>query len=636
VRDLIDFFPVAFDVKTLVEIFPPNVYSYRLKSADENLNVVFPDLSVATVENYLTDVDTARRLAEAPTKQLRASGEFLVTLGEVLSGRTQTKLDELIGAAATQDTSPVILLEGVKPGTAPLVLGIVDATGDQVFVTSLNLSLDGVEQMFRHINLIEKVGGPSSASLPTGAIFGGVSDRIEDPVNFPDNEVGSSDNFVFLHGYNVNGQQARGFYSEMFKRLYWSGLQAKFWGVSWYGFETQGERPGPGRFTPNFHINVEHARETADFLSPALALYIPPGENISLAAHSLGNAVVAGFLSEYYGKNNDPFWSRASATISKVFMIDAAVALEAFSGGLAGANSAGGSENTNNRNMYHPDWYDFSLNQSIFKRDLWASDWYRLFNDYDPDTVTDKRELLTWRDRYSVMTKLCGGTGSKPGIGCYNFFSSGEEVLATHETPGIDWWRNVDDNPNLIEGMGGYYSFALQERLKGRMKRTFPWVGVYGQNNSMTLQNIFIAGSTCGGWGVNLEYSHEIYDKVTNSITPGQLKTKPFFRVEPPLSDVLGATTLETLPEEARMKLLADCIPALTLPAGGPGGKNLSSDETFPLENTVDMQNLQNDWPNVRKNNNDLYWKHSDLEDVAYPFVKDLFDRLSGYRRSAP
>jgi hypothetical protein len=123
---------------------------------------------------------------------------------------------------------------------------------------------------------------------------------------------------------------------------------------------------------------------------------------------------------------------------------------------------------------------------------------------------------------------------------------------------------------------------------------------------------------------------------VTNSITLGQLKTKPFFRVEPPLSDVLGATTLETLPEEARMKLLADCIPALTLPAGGPGGKNLSSDETFPLENTVDMQNLQNDWPNVRKNNNDLYWKHSDLEDVAYPFVKDLFDRLSGYRSSAP
>jgi hypothetical protein len=635
VRDLIDFFPVALDIKALLGIFPPNVYNYRLKSAAKNLKVVFSELTAATVKNYLVEVEPAKTIAlkpsfPVPTNEWPSDGAFNI--------EARKSLGELLSATATQDAPPVILLEGVKPGTTPLVLEIVDVTGNQVFVTSLNLSLDGVEQMFRHINLIAEAGGP-----PPGD-YGGIASRIGVPTNLPEIETEAGKNFVFVHGYNVNGQQSRGFFSEMFKRLYWSGSRDKFWGVSWYGFESQGERPGPGRFTPDFHINVEHAWQTVSHLSTALALNIPPGETISFAAHSLGNAVVAGLLNDHYGRPNDPLWSHATATVTNVFMIDAAVALEAFSGGLADANSTGGNENTNNRNMYHPDWYDFALNQPTYKRDLWAADWYKLFDDHNTDTVIDKRELLTWRDRYGVMTKMCKGIGIKPEIACYNFFSSGEEVLATHESPGLDWWRYVDDHPNIIEGMGGYYSFALQERLKGRMKHSTLWLGVYGQNNSMTLRNVYIAGSVCGGWGFNLEddsYFRDadpvnggrvpIYAYQANKIPADQLKTRPFFRLNTSINNLLGDSPMTTLMEETRIKMLADSIPALTLPAGGPGGAKLSQ-----AMSSQDMQSLQNEWPDVRMNNNDTYWKHGDLEDVAYPFVKNLFNRLSGNGSSAP
>ena len=43
---------------------------------------------------------------------------------------------------------------------------------------------------------------------------------------------------LFLHGYNVNEQQARGTAeSEMFKRFFWSGVKSEFlYGVTWERF----------------------------------------------------------------------------------------------------------------------------------------------------------------------------------------------------------------------------------------------------------------------------------------------------------------------------------------------------------------------------------------------------------------
>jgi hypothetical protein len=140
-----------------------------------------------------------------------------------------------------QGAAAVILLEGSAAGKEPLTLAVTDAAGAEVFATRLNLSLDGVEQMFRHVNVIEAVGGPPPADLPNGARYGGVTSRFDEPQNLPDSETDNEKHFVLRHGYNVNGQEPRGFSSEIFKRLYWAGSKAKFWGVSWFGFETQNQ-----------------------------------------------------------------------------------------------------------------------------------------------------------------------------------------------------------------------------------------------------------------------------------------------------------------------------------------------------------------------------------------------------------
>ena len=64
------------------------------------------------------------------------------------------------------------------------------------------------------------------------------ADRLTDS-QVPNEPDTNDKNFVFLHGYNVNPDQARGAFADMFKRLYWSGSHAKFYGVTWNGYESQ-------------------------------------------------------------------------------------------------------------------------------------------------------------------------------------------------------------------------------------------------------------------------------------------------------------------------------------------------------------------------------------------------------------
>jgi hypothetical protein len=103
VRDLIDFFPVALDIKTLLGIFQPNVYEYRLKAATENLKVVFPELTTETVENYLVDVETARTVAlkqtfPVPQDKWPISGAYNIAARQGLSAMLATaSTQELFG-----------------------------------------------------------------------------------------------------------------------------------------------------------------------------------------------------------------------------------------------------------------------------------------------------------------------------------------------------------------------------------------------------------------------------------------------------------------------------------------------------------------------------------------------------------
>ena len=90
---------------------------------------------------------------------------------------------------------------------------------------------------------------------------------------------------VFLHGYNVNAQRARGWQAEVFKRLYVMGSRARFVGVTWYG--DTGLRVGGTSL--DYHQAVFNALQTGDRLKGALN-FLDPAKT-TVMAHSLGNMV---------------------------------------------------------------------------------------------------------------------------------------------------------------------------------------------------------------------------------------------------------------------------------------------------------------------------------------------------------
>jgi hypothetical protein len=474
----------------------------------------------------------------------------------------------------------VVLLEGVKKGRAPLVLEVFDPAGNKVFSTSLNLSLGGVEAMFRHKNLIQYGSLEAQPPDPEANPLWGEYDRLEEPVNCPDTEClgDNGKDFVFVHGYNVDGQQARGWQSETFKRMYWSGLRSRFWGVSWFGSKTQ----VLDKVTVNYHVNVERAINTV----PQFRQFLNSlsGET-TIAAHSLGNMLVSACLSDS-NLDSDPN-NKVTANIKNFILIDAAVALEAYINGSAEAYF------TSKNPMVHPDWYNY-------KKDLAASEWYTLF------PSDDHRSELTWRNRFENLPE---------GINYFNFYSSGEEVLDTHTgDPGLF---------DIATDGVGRYAWALQEKLKGRMDPGFGW----------------ILGSSYGGWGKNSEdYFEENTYIVTgkkvalpwfiaNDLDLSGLKIRPFFDMNfssELFQDGSGGSEYARL---NRTKLLAKAFPSLTMPAGGPEGSVVY--QIFTAKNMqTEFKNEKGDWPEVRKAKNDVDWKHSDLRNVGYVFIYNIFHEL--------
>ncbi len=121
----------------------------------------------------------------------------------------------------------------------------------------------------------------------------------------------------------------------MFKRIYWSGSHARFYGVTWCGYQSQENILGLVQFTPNYQTNVYNAFITAPYLASFLNGLSGPNE---AAAHSLGNIVVLSALNDW------------GANIQNYFMIDAAVPGEAID--VSAAEST---------NMVYPDWIHIYL-----------------------------------------------------------------------------------------------------------------------------------------------------------------------------------------------------------------------------------------------------------------------------------
>jgi Transglutaminase-like superfamily len=634
-RDLVDFFPVHLDLKNMFKKYDPATYTYRLRNADSALNYVVTDLGPTESGEYLTGekrgINFVQTMGSAPTISITdtnfniITAQYLPLKPEVIEQIKQGK--------------GVILIEGYKKTASSLVLEVYKGTTLVDSSLKLNLSIDGIEQMFRHKNLMHEMyfiqNPPEGYTPPAGILpipnhpvpFEGKPDRLklEDFSNQNHFAGFDADNdekdFVHVHGYNVNGQAARGEHAEVFKRLYWSGSNAKFWGITWYGYDSQSalEYPCFGQRSPNYHVNVRHAFNAGKLLKNFVDSKLLG--NATFSAHSLGNMAVSTAIQQ-----GMPYY--------RYIMANPAVAEEAYV--LKSDYEKGTKWDAATRPlMYNPDWRYFGGGETGYKPFLWASEWYKLF------TVPDEREKLTWRDYFSKVREG-NGTGK-----VFTFFTPTDQAFRPYPLPLADvdkdisnygnnrdqtsilWtfaknlWASCSDSAIL-----GTFSFALSELIKGT------------ETTSLVLPNM---DSKYGGWGFNEDTKDGYFKWNENTeyriITPDDanlldhdpagndpgrdiLKSKPFFN-----KNAENVSLFTNMPVDAtvlttpmRESLLANEIPVLTFAVGHKGV------EKFERGTNIDVREKYVRGPIAPWPRDNYEWRHSDIFNVGYPYLYKMYD----------
>ena len=610
-RDLIDHFPAQLALHDLIRFLPTTKYTYWLSYDTRYVLNDFPDspgsgpfLKVAwnpeaTMEPGRTYMDSGSWQKDADKAFTLVDKSLELVNPSPSTGQTCVKIPpEMLNSARTNDG-----LIWISAGNAdwrcptPLQVLVKDSSDMVVAVCSLPLSVSGAEDMFRHKNLRGVCEGP-----------GGSSNRDSCP-NYPD-EICNDKWLIFLHGYNVNGEQARGWQCEAFKRFFWSGSNARFVGVSWYGDETQNRLLN---VTPKYYENVENAFTTAEHFAHYINNDLGSGDKF-VASHSLGCLVAADAIATY------------GADIVKAFLYDPAFPTESLLPKTKISNDAA---------MEPGSWRPYPV-------DIKSSDWYRLFPN------ADGRSKLTWRGRFNAAV---------PKLKI--LFSPGEEVLTSMPL-------NIEADPAwATEDPHGKYAFSLQARLKGMYgnePRDCPGVMSWIAHAWGSVS----PASTYGGWGRSVGFENPKYISVDGRFRDPpwfqaflngndrsqflrRLQVDPPFRVFPSgflntfdtsttppgcedLFDPNSGSQVANTPWKAR-RIMAQMIPERSLPAGGAGGSGVDDqvlslkrkffDVTGKQIETFDMQANRNGWPEERTKGIRFGdgWRHSDVREVAYPYV---------------
>jgi hypothetical protein len=560
-RDLVDFFPVYLNIGSLFQSnalsagisFTDTNWQFVLSQADGVLRFTSTTLSPTNYMNFLRDTNESGLLSDALVTTITPGGVALT--------------NTFISGIATNNQG-IILVEAASATTQPLVLTIYHGT-NQIAQTQLPLSISGVEQMFRHKNLLLNI----PPAMP---------DRLTD-ASVPNEADTINKNFVFVIGYNVNPEQARGWQADIFKRMYWSGSHAKFYGVTWEAADSQ----VAGQVSINLQTNIVNAFLTASNLVAFIGTL--PNQTV-VAAHSLGNMLTLSALNDYGNPN-----------ISAYFMIDAAVSLQAIDPTTPA-----------NPDMYPSIWTNYQSR-------LWSSQWYALW------PTNDGRSTLTWSGRLANFN----------GVPVYNFYSSGEEVLRDYpaDPPANLLTIAYGQGVAVLQGLMGANTWVWQEKLKGLMEWNTllssdhgGWKfndASYGTNNSLLNSSSFTHMSPAAAALLpNAEIQTNAFFDVTDFI--GQV---------PPdwLQDLqLYGATGSAYAKATRNRLLADTIPCLTLPVGANPvdvlGALHNSDMELVFENGWPFGRGKPQWPIGTLAFGE--WHHSDVRAVAYTFTYKLFNQI--------
>ena len=321
-RDLVDFFPLFFDLEGLLGNID-GLSTVNLKLSGQGMRFLKYDDGYAgftpdEAGKFLRDVPTARELADNETRSISTDPHRPTDLG--------TEFVSLVS-----EGKGVLLLESYAATDQPLKLHVF-VNGNQWLTHDFHLKTRTVEDMFEHRDLtgIPKNYDGSAATVPQSP----AAVRTTAP-NWPDERTNGK-TFAFVHGYKVSGQAARGWHSKSSNVCTkWAAM--RFVGITWNGDTGL-----------DYHQAVFHAQTGQHFharLDGAL----------TIAAHSLGNMVVSQAIQS------------GSLIPNRYYMLNAATPNEAY--------GPGGSST----DMVEQDWT--GLNASFY-----ASNWYQQFSGGDART----------------------------------------------------------------------------------------------------------------------------------------------------------------------------------------------------------------------------------------------------------
>ena len=562
VCDFLDFFPIQIETAGIFEMinrhshlraaYEEGLFKLYLRQADSAVNVIWTSLTKQNCGDYLTQniLDCGEELNQAIHD---------VTVQRVTDEGVPLPLPFINLTQENSDTG-IILVEGVFESNAPLVLELRYNDEVMFWQTELPLQICPVASLYATINL----RGMSASN-----------DNLSHPWNR--NDV---PNVVFLHGFNVSEDAARSWHAEIFKRLYQTGVEMNFYGVTWRGDEALFETTGLPAL--HYHLNVYNAFQTAPILAQTLA-HLPPASGLSIMAHSLGNMVVSEAICQY-GLRPDNY-----------LLLNAAIPVEAFDATLRNPV-------THQNTLVPMDWRDYDSR-------TYASYWHQLFSDTEPQSK------MTWAGLFENISQVA------PNTNLYNFYSFEDEVfelmpniengiLPSQYRGALHWqfegWWPLDLLKSLVpETTFGHHAWQKQEFLKGTHA---------------------IFGTADGGWSFSMASTlpiiwerlyevEEANEMATTDIGHDTFQSAPVFSAT---EEMLNPSTNPVEQLNERYRILAYRIPALS-PAMGSCAVNKPQFKNYML-NPINPSKWRKGHTFKER------WLHSDIKNMPYQQISTLFD----------
>ena len=529
----------------------------------------------------------------------------------------------------TNQTSVVIMCEGFSPFESPLALEFY-IEGKYAGEASLNISLSSVRDMFRYLNI--RTADEYFTQDPDRPAQPGLWDtRLGQPQHFPDSYLlapgETQKTIIMVHGLDWSETETPAGHSEIFKRLYQAGSNARFIGVSW-----------AADLSRRFGAPIVYANDVIGAFIAAKLLndsnILPTqflGTNTTIVAHSLGNMVASSAIQDH------------GLDVGNYVMLNPAVPSESYDGRAPASDS-------DRRNMTHYEWKGAADNGSQdYEERVMAAGWSTLFSSSDP------RSKVTWDNRFGDVP---GGTAK-----VWQFYSSGEEILRAADgdiPPLVEWSTNGVGSVAIAKERVWVY----HEMTKGVLNR---------------LIGVAIPRHRSAGWAFNFRWDNRVeigkdmhgfpiygyYGKTPAEaalIPTADLVAQPFFKdfnpdkhptvprwydpdawIYLPDGDIEIFNRLPYGGNEPNMerlknhaKLLAEMIPPLSSPAGGARLQLFSLDgdnAQYATDMNEDAFKNETLWPNTRPKKSDIqqrnkHWLHGDYKDAPFLLTHKLYKKI--------